>query len=184
LAADTADITLSSLARGKKDMLDAFLTTDASKGDVLFRIYVFTALTCFSLALMRVMVGDVIRDDGDDEDEEKMKKKLRTKKGSKKEKQTKKGSKEEKQTKKGSKEEKQTNVASVKKKAPRKRVKSTKFVIKDNDDEVPENTGGPSRDPNAALNEDASQSDFLNENGSEMYQSDFSMRVPSDSGES
>ncbi|KAJ2926181.1 hypothetical protein H1R20_g10917, partial [Candolleomyces eurysporus] len=31
LAANTADITLSSLARGKKDMLDAFLTTDASK---------------------------------------------------------------------------------------------------------------------------------------------------------
>jgi hypothetical protein len=140
------------------------------------------------------MVGDVIRDDGDDEDEEKMKKKLRTKKGSKKEKQTKKGSKEEKQTKKGSKEEKQTkkgskeekqtNVASVKEKAPRKRVKSTKFVIKDDDDEVPENTGGPSRDPNAALNEDASRSDFLNESGSEMYQSDVSMRVPSDSGES
>jgi TATA-binding protein-associated factor len=36
LAAETADITLSSLARGKKDMLDAFLTTDASKGNVLF----------------------------------------------------------------------------------------------------------------------------------------------------
>jgi TATA-binding protein-associated factor len=39
LAADTADITLSSMARGKKDMLDAFLTTDVSKGTFPLSLY-------------------------------------------------------------------------------------------------------------------------------------------------
>ncbi|RXW12649.1 hypothetical protein EST38_g13204 [Candolleomyces aberdarensis] len=47
LAAETADITLSSLAQGKKNMLDAFLTTDTSK------------------ALLSVMTGNVLDDTND-----------------------------------------------------------------------------------------------------------------------
>ncbi|RXW12331.1 hypothetical protein EST38_g13525, partial [Candolleomyces aberdarensis] len=47
LAAETADITLSSLAQGKKEMLDAFLTTDTSK------------------ALLSVMTGTVLDDTED-----------------------------------------------------------------------------------------------------------------------
>ncbi|RXW15947.1 hypothetical protein EST38_g9910 [Candolleomyces aberdarensis] len=51
LAAETADITLSSLARGKREMLDAFLTTNTSKD------------------LLSVMTGDVLVE-GDEEAQE------------------------------------------------------------------------------------------------------------------
>ncbi|RXW14683.1 hypothetical protein EST38_g11168 [Candolleomyces aberdarensis] len=101
LANNTADITLSLLARGKKDMLDAFFTTDASK------------------ALMRVMVGDVIREDGD-EDEETMKKKLKSKKG--------RGTGKGKGVSKKAQEEYKNSKG--------KRVKSKKIVIEE-DEEVP-----------------------------------------------
>ncbi|KAJ2914050.1 hypothetical protein MD484_g6375, partial [Candolleomyces efflorescens] len=50
LAADTADITLFSLAQGKKEMLDAFLTTDSSQ------------------ALMHAMTGDVVLDEEEEEE--------------------------------------------------------------------------------------------------------------------
>ncbi|RXW12083.1 hypothetical protein EST38_g13772 [Candolleomyces aberdarensis] len=103
LANNTADITLSYLARGKKDMLDAFFTTDASK------------------ALMRVMVGDVIREDGD-EDEETMKKKLRSKKGRGKAKS------------KGESKKSEAEQEGTKRKG--RRVKSKKIVIEE-DDEIP-----------------------------------------------
>jgi hypothetical protein len=107
------------------------------------------------------MVGDVIRDD-DDDSEEKMKKKLRTK---------------------GSEKVNKTKAnAPVKEKAPRKRVKSTKIVIEDDDDDKgQENPGGS----NPALNEKAAEFNVvMNESSSDLYQSDYSMGVPSDSGKS
>ncbi|RXW12447.1 hypothetical protein EST38_g13407 [Candolleomyces aberdarensis] len=64
LASDTADITLSSLAQGKKSMLDAFLTTDTSK------------------ALFNTMTGDVLRDDDEEDEEEVVPKKRKMKKSS------------------------------------------------------------------------------------------------------
>jgi hypothetical protein len=111
------------------------------------------------------MVGDVIRDDDDDDSEEKMKKKLRTKKGSKKVNTTK-------------------ADAPVKGKAPRKRIKSTKIVIEDDDSDDDKGQENPG-DSNPALNKKAAELDVvMNESSSGMYQSDYSMGVPSDSGKS
>lgn len=68
LAKETADITLSDLASGKKTMFDAF-TTPASRGDRHSAFNSRKRLTC-PIALAKIMVGDVNDEEDDDDDDD------------------------------------------------------------------------------------------------------------------